>query len=87
MLLEFVPSRAYFHKLLQRAKKDLKCSEGEMVGCFHRYLLLLDGYSYHVGVADVVEVRLQSPEFEPRKPDFGKLNRLKTRKEEIQRWN
>ena len=49
--------------------------------------MLLDGYSYHAGAADVVEVRLQSPEFELRKPDFAKLNRLKTRKEEIQRWN
>ena len=49
--------------------------------------VLVDGYSYPVGAADVVEVRLQSPEFEPRKPDFGKLNRLKTSKEEIQRWN
>lgn len=49
--------------------------------------MLVDGYSYSVGAADVVEERLQNPEFEPRKPDFAKLNRLKTRKEEIQRWN
>lgn len=48
---------------------------------------MLDGYSYPAGAADVVEVRLESPEFEPRKADFPKLNRLKTGKEEIQRWN